>query len=244
MMTAKMLQAQEVASCAGPTGATRLVARLACLASLAILVPACQDKVSVPPVEVQVVEAYGLRLDESAGPEQVVYVLLRSMREDFEAAQAHDHERQRKAFEVTFSLAAFTAIEKQILAATGTGAASQNADLGETRAQKLHNIIYHWTPIASHYVRSFDEDPAVLAPRMRVVPVAGETDHLHVYVDVAHDPQNPDPAERGPAVLGIRLAREKATTGPETYWRVARLAFVGPKAGGRSRESATQQASE
>lgn len=240
MMILKKLHAQPVASLSRTTVRGGLVTRLACLASVALLVPACRDKVSVPPTEVKAVEAYGVRLDESATPEQVTYVLLRSLRDDFEAAQAHDHVRQRQAFELTFSLAAFSTIEKQIHGAGSDGAGSRGGGPDETDAQKLYNVIYHWTPIVSHYVRSFDEDAAAMMARMKVFPVAGEPEQMRIYLDVAHDPANADPEARGPAVVDIRVAKEKSSAGSETYWRVARVGFVGPK----TAEAAKKQSDE
>lgn len=190
----------------------------------------CQKDVEIPPIEVKEVEAYGVKLDESATPQQVVYVLLRSLRDDFEAAQARDRQRQKEAFHTTFSLAAFSEIEK-CLAKTFAqqGGGKDSTSLGAHRDRKIYDVVYHWAPIVGHYVRSFDVEQAAAVAKMRMVQSANGSS-VHVNYDVSHDPQETEPTNQQLATLDIELVEEKASAGSRMYWRVARVAFHGPEA--------------
>jgi len=195
----------------------------------ACCLPGCQKNVEIPPIEVKDVEAYGMTLDESATPQQVVYVLLRSLRDDFEAAQARDRERQKEAMRTTFSLAAFSEIEKRLARTFAQAEGKTGTELGAHRDRKIYDVINHWTPIVGHYVRGFDLEMATAIAKMKVVtPENGSS--AHVYYDVSHDPQETDPAKQQRATLDVELAKEKATAGARMYWRVVRVAFRGPDA--------------
>ena len=184
----------------------------------------CRQPVEIPPTEVKTVEAYGVKLDELATPQQVTFVLLRSMRDDVEAAQAGDRQRQKQAFRVTFSLGAFSEIEKRLSRGLGR---DENTGLGESRERKIYDVIYHWAPIVGHYVRSFDLDEKTAVERTRATIRPNNTLAVVQY-DVAHDPAASEPAERQAVVLEVTLTREKATAGTGEFWRVARVDFRGP----------------
>lgn len=187
----------------------------------------CHKDVDIPPIEVKLVEAYGMTLDEDASPQQVVYVLLRSLREDFESAQAKDRDRQKQAFETTFSVAAFSEIEARLTKAFSSQEGMNKSNgLGAHRDQKIYDVIYHWTPIIGHYIRSIDTDPDKAIAKMRV-RTSVDVANAHVYYDVSHDPQEADPAKKQLATLDVELVKEKASAGSKMYWRVARVAFQG-----------------
>ena len=190
----------------------------------------CQKDIEIPPIEVKEVVAYSVTLDESASPQQVVYVLLRALRDDFEAAQAKDRERQKEALKATFSVAAFSEIEKRLVRVFASGGEGKvGTGLGAHRDHKIYGVINHWTPIVGHYVRSFDLDQAEAVAKMRVASLANGSS-THVYYDVSHDPQETDPAKQQRATLDVELVKEKASAGSRMYWRVARVAFHGTKA--------------
>jgi hypothetical protein len=195
----------------------------------------CRQPVDIPPTDVKTVEAYGVKLDELATPQQVVYVLLRSIREDVEAAQAGDRERQKQAFRTTFALGAYSEIERRLARGLGEG---KGDDLGELRDKRIHDVINHWAPIAAHYVRSFDLDEKTAVAAMHEAAASNGSGASVVLYEVAHDPAATDPAARQPAILEVTLVRERATGGSQEYWRVVRVAFRGPQGKTASRPAA------
>ena len=205
-------------------------------AAVAALVAAgCRQPVEIPSTDVKVVEAYGVKLDESATPRQVAYALLRAIRDDVESAQAGDRDGQKRAFRTTFSLGAFSEIEKRLARGLGDG---KEDSLGETRDRRIHDVIYHWAPIVAHYVPSFDLDETTAVGRMKVLETPNATSTCIVVYDVAHDPAASDPAKRQPAMIEITLTRERSTGGAQEFWRVAKVAFRGSQAKAASRPAA------
>ncbi|HSW46569.1 MAG TPA: hypothetical protein VLM89_13460 [Phycisphaerae bacterium] len=201
---------------AGPTwvlGCTLILAAVVTLSG-------CTRPVEIPPMDVKVVDAYGVKLDDFSPPQQVVYVLLRSLREDVEAAQAGDRSRQKEAFKVTFCLAAYGEIENRLKQGLGV------ADLGDSRERKIYDVINHWAPIAGHYVRSFEMDEKAAIDKFRTT-VSSDGGSAVVLTDVVHDPESPDPADRRPVVFEVNLVREKSSDGSREFWRVARVDFRG-----------------
>ncbi len=201
---------------------------LAALVVVPLTFAGCSQPVEIPPTDVKVVEAYGLTLDEQATPEQVVYVLLRSIREDVEAAQAKDRPAQRKAFRVTFSLGAFDEIERRLAAGMDQKARERLAQL---RDKRIYDVINHWAPIVSHYVRSFEIEQKAAIARMRVEKTVLESKPAAIVLyDAAHDPTATEPADRQPATIEVTLVQQTASGGSSEFWRVARVAFRGPRA--------------
>ncbi len=205
------------------------------MAAAFFCISGCRQVVDIPPTDVKVVEAYGVKLDEVATPRQVVYVLLRSIREDVEAAQSGDRERQKRAFQTTFSLGAFGEIEKRLARGFGDG---KEDNLGQLRDRRVHDVINRWAPIVAHYVRSFDLDEKTAVAAMHEMMPASEAGSCIVLYDVAHDPTAADPAKRQPATVEVTLVRERSTGGMQEFWRVARVAFRGVQAKAASRPAA------
>lgn len=182
----------------------------------------------IPPAEVKTVEHYGITLDESATSKEVVYVLLRSLGDDFRASQpeAPDLDKQKAAMDLTYSLAAFSMIEQRILGTINIDRSAENkiTSLGEDRDEKLYEFTKMWTPIVSHYVGSFDEDFEAFAAKVwTLTSLDGKT--AHVYYDVCHDPSVTELADRQTATLDVELVREAA--GVQSFWRVARIDYLG-----------------
>jgi len=184
-----------------------------------VMFAGCSEPVDIPPMDVKVVDAYGVRLDELATPQQVTYVLLRSLRDDVLAAQSGDRERQKEAFRITFSLAAYSDIEKRLLSMT------DQSDRNKASTRRIHDVINHWAPIVGHYVRSFDLDEKTAVSRMRTLNMPDNS--AVILYEVVHDPKSSDPADRKPVILEVTLVREKATEGSQEYVRVARGDFRG-----------------
>lgn len=206
----------------GSIGSPRRIclAGAACLA-LAIL-GGCRRDLDIPPMEVKTVDAYGVKLDTAASPKQVAYVLLRALRDDVEASQAWDKAKKKQAFRTTFALAAFGAIKDKLVNSPELLNAA-DGNVAEAVARNTYDAVDHWAPIAGHYVRSFEADvQAAMARMTEVVAPDGRTGK--VYVDVAHDPQATQPAERQEVTLIIDVAREKGAEGAD-YWRVIKLGY-------------------
>jgi hypothetical protein len=192
----------------------------AVLATMGIIGCGSEEE-EIPLAQVKPVTAYGLTLDDTAGPKQVAFVLLRSIADDFQATQAHDKKRQKEALHLTYSLAAYTTIAGRIALDP-----VQKEDFSDkTRNKKMFVFVRDWTPIAAHYVRSFDTDAEAAGRRMAEVHGASP-DIVHILYEVSHDPKETDPAKRQTATLDIELARER--DGALSYWRVSKIAFVPP----------------
>jgi len=180
----------------------------------------------VPPAEVKTVEAYGVTLDPSASPQQVAYVLLRSIADDYAAARAKDYEAEKKAQDLTYSLAAFDEIERRLLgAARQLNQGTTKAALGPQRAAKIFKTVHYWAPIVGHYVPSFARHlPTFVRDSWVTIEPNGRT--AHVYYPVSHNPQVA-PAKAETATIIIELSRERAQAGGAEYWRVVRVYFLG-----------------
>ncbi len=190
----------------------------------AVIVAGCTDPKhkDVPPAKVEVVQAYGTNLDENATPQQVAYVLLRSIADDVQAAQAHRHEDQKSALRTTYALAAYSTIERrlsELLKATG---ATDKEGLGPDRDAALYDFVRQWAAIVGHYVPSFDTDFNAAQNRMSVQT---KPDAAHVLYKAWHSPTTQPSAGDNPVLIDIELAKE--TVGTATYWRVARVSFAG-----------------
>ncbi len=206
-----------------PSRAVRAFAAPLVLASL-WLVSGCEQPREIPPMTVETVTAYGKTLDADATPEQVAFVLLRSLRDDVEAAQAQDRDAQREAFKTTFALAAYSTINRRAIEAQPVP--SNAPENGGLRRERIHEVVNHWAPIVAYYVQSIEKDFESATERMRVA-VGGPDDATAVVLyPVQHDPDQAEPGE--PVLLEIELVQEPATQGEQRYWRVARVAFRGP----------------
>lgn len=203
----------------GPYTGTRLVMAACLLATLSL--SGCTNPEPEPPeLTVETVEAYDVTLDEDATPKQVGYVLLRALRDDVLAAQEGKRKEQREAHELAFRLSAPTLIgeripENQVRAA---------ADPDQERDARIFDITYHWAPIVAHYIESFPTDLAEARARFELIE--GQVDNkAYLTIPLTHNPDASDPADRGEVTLKIELFKE--TAGEKTFWRVARLSYVG-----------------
>ncbi len=210
----------------GLTGvaATRIVILTSLGASLVTFLTGCSpppDRRDIPPAEVKVVQAYGITLDDSATPQQVVYVLLRSIADDVRAAQSYKRDEQKAAFRITHNIGAYTTIEKRLVDVWNATRTQKRDTLGADRDEQIYDFIRQWAPIVSHYVPSFDTDFDAASKKMRTSP-PGEGS-IHVYYDAAHDPASP--ADPDKVIIDVELMKE--TAGAHSYWRVARIGYLG-----------------
>lgn len=204
----------------------RAIGRPLAVAAGLLLVAGCTKKgPEIPPAEVTTLSAYGVTLDDTATPKQVAFVLLRTLADDVNAAQAGDRKTSREMIERAYNLAAVTTIENRLAAAVSRNLPEghKKADLGEQRDAKLYEFAKQWGAITAHYVKSFDEDLAAAEARMREVASPDEKT-VRIFYDVAHDPEAEDTDK---ATLDIELAREEV--GVRSFWRIARVGFRGSR---------------
>ena len=152
---------------------------------------------------VKAVTYYGVTLDQNATPEQVAFVALRAIRDDFLAKTKAEREA---ALDKQFDVCAADAIE------------SRNR-LALSRDEFVHYVVSEWTPVVSHYVADFEtgRDKAVTRMVNRgVTKSAGdEMPGCELAMEVA-DPGG-DPSAR--VVMLIWLAKDNG------YWRVLHFGF-------------------
>ncbi|HOW72153.1 MAG TPA: hypothetical protein PKY77_16260 [Phycisphaerae bacterium] len=187
-----------------------------------VVLGGCRRDLDIPPMEVKVVEAYGVKLDAAASPKRVVYVLLRSLRDDVEASQAWDQAKKKQAFQTSFALAAFQAMSHRLMDTPAILNARKGGE-ADAVARHVYDAVDHWAPIVGHYIRSFEADEQAATAKMtEVLAPDGRTGR--VYVDAAHDSQQEDPAKAQSVTLVVEVAREKGVDGGE-YWRVLKLGY-------------------
>lgn len=156
-------------------------------------------------VTVGTVTHYGATLDMDATPTEVVYVLLRAIRDDFLASTPDQRE---------------TALDKQFDICAADVIQSRN-NTGSARDEFVHNVVYRWTPTVSHYAHDFETEWEKARPRLvRRVPKpdrGGSNEFEKVEVLMEVDDPNGDPDAR--VVMIVWLAKDNG------YWRVVHLGF-------------------
>ena len=155
--------------------------------------------------KVGTVAHYGVTLDENATPQQVAYVLLRAVRDDFLARTPEDRE---KALDVQFDLCAANEIETRNRTAM-------------SRTEYLYNVVYRWTPTVSHYVHDFETEweeadkRFILHTPLSNANSTSKAKECSVLMGL-NDPGG-DPNAR--VVMVVWLVRDKG------FWRVLHLGF-------------------
>lgn len=203
------------------TRRARPARRVALLLVFALLVWACARDPRLVGKDlrdptVRSVTHYGRTLGTDATPEEVAYVALRAIHDDFRAADAAERER---ALDVQYDVCAANVI-----------ADSNRSSL--TRPEHLYRVVNLWTPTVSHYADDFppgwEEANKRLVLRMGADTATGKTgdssrdpDRCTVLIEVDDVPAERDPAAR--VVIAVYLARDKG------LWRVTHLGFDAPK---------------
>jgi len=169
-------------------------------------------------VTVRTVTHFGVTLDEDAEPEQVAYVLLRAIRDDFLAATPQERE---KALDVQFDVAAANAIT----------AGSQSS---LTRNELLYYVVHMWTPTVSHYVHDFETEWEHAKERLRRAAVreANESKLGRREAQLVMEVKDPGGDPNASALLVVSLVEDN------DYWRVMRLGFSPSARAFRSRTAA------
>ncbi len=156
-------------------------------------------------VTVGPVDSYGMRLDEEATPEQVTYVLLRAIRDDFLASTP---QQRKTALDIQFDICAANVLR------------GKNRK-GMSRDEFVYNVVYRWTPAVSHYVENFETDWELAKARFvrgGPEPANGsDTDPKKCTVLMELEDPSGEPDAR--VVMIVWLARDSG------FWRVLHLGF-------------------
>ncbi len=161
------------------------------------------DKVIPDDVQVRTVSHYGLTLDQNATPEQVTFVLLNAIRDDFLASTPDE---RKKALDVQFDVSAANEIRKI------------NA-FGRTPREQLYRVVYHWTPVVAYYVQDIDTDWEKAKARFRKQKPQKTKQGIEgcrVFLELA----DPSGTPNARVVLNTVLVKDSG------YWRVRTLSFV------------------
>lgn len=148
---------------------------------------------------------YGTALDENASPEQVAYVLLRAIRDDFLAS---DEAGREAALDKQFDISAANVIEARNPTAL-------------SRDEFAYKVVHYWTPTVSHYVHDFEtewekanERFVLNGPR----PMKGSESGA-MECEVLMDVEDPSGDKNAGVVMVIYLAQDSG------FWRVLHLGF-------------------
>ncbi len=156
-------------------------------------------------VTVGPVDHYGMKLDEEATPEQVTYVLLRAIRDDFLASNP---EQRKAGLDIQFDICAANVIR------------GKNR-MGMSPDEFVYNVVYRWTPTVSHYVDNFETDWELAKARfVRGAPEPAnrsDADPNEFKVLMELDDPSGEPDAR--VVMVVWLARDSG------FWRVLHLGF-------------------
>lgn len=151
---------------------------------------------------------YGQTLDEHATPEQVAFVALQAIREDF---LAKDAAARQKALDKEFAVCAADVLE-----------ARKHQPM--SRDEFVYNVVYRWTPTVDHYVGDFPTDWASAKKRLvrrNVTTINPKTSGQPSdnECEVAMEVASPDGDPNAQVVLLVWLAKDKG------LWRVTHLGF-------------------
>ncbi len=177
------------------------------------MVPACSRDVwlagkEIPTVTVHAVEHYGTKLDANGTPEQVAYVALRAIRDDF---LAEDEEARKQALATQFDVCAAGVLQ-------GRNTTSMERD------EFVYNVVQRWTPTVSHYLADFPAAWATAEARMHRRPVTRSGKQAEGAIsddecEVAMVVRDPGGDPNAQVVLLVWLVRDSG------FWRVTHLGF-------------------
>ena len=154
-------------------------------------------------VQVKPVSHYGVTLDQSATPEQVAFVALRSIREDFFAATP---EQSRAASDIQFDVAAADVI-----------AARNRSSL--TRDEYVHHVVSRWTPAISHYAADFEVEAPLALSRFTNRGLSKSSGAEPAECELAMEVDDPSGDPAGKVVIVTWLAKDGG------LWRVTHFGF-------------------
>ena len=160
---------------------------------------------NVPSVKVRTVSHFGVTLDREASPEPVAFVALRAIREDVLAG----NEKEREA-----------ALAKQFDVCAANIIQAKNRS-SIKRDPYIYNVVYHWAPTVSHYVKNFDLDWEQAKKRLirRDPPQNEGVKRRFEECTILMELDDPTGDAGARVVMVLWLARD------DGYWRVLHLGF-------------------
>ena len=159
----------------------------------------------IPHIVVETVSDQGVELGPQASPQDVVYVLLRAIRDDVLAGA--DREARRAALLRQMGVCDPDYIHELYKNVMGPRAVY-------SRDEWVYKKVRLWAPTLAYYVDSFDVDPGTAKERMEAGE-AGETAHV--------DFPARDPTGQPGADVVVRVWLHKHQTG---NWRVFHVGFA------------------
>jgi hypothetical protein len=159
----------------------------------------------VTTVNVRPVTMYGLNLDQSATPEQVVFAALQAIRDDFHAKSDADREA---ALARQFDLCAANVIKQK----------EKTSISGD---EFVYNVVYRWTPTIAHYIPSFPADAETARAKLVRRPgkqpdTAQDSEEI---IEVAMEADDPSGNPTAKVVLIAWLAKDN------NLWRILHFGF-------------------
>ena len=157
-------------------------------------------------VNVRAVTHFGITLDEQATPEQTAFVLLRAIRDDFFAS---DEAQRKAALNIQFDVAA-----ADVIAARNPTSLS--------RDEIIYQVVNHWTPAVSHYVRGFETEWEKAKVRfLRVGPKPARNAKPGVEeCQVLMEVEDPSGDLNAQVLLVVGLIQDSG------FWRVRQVGFI------------------
>jgi hypothetical protein len=149
------------------------------------------------------VSHYGITLDQASTPEQVAFVALRSIREDFFAATP---EQRRAASDIQFDVAAADVIS------------SRNKS-SLTRDEYVHHVVSRWTPAVSHYAGNFEVEAPIALSRFTNRGLSKSSAAEVAECELAMEVEDPSGDPAGKVVMLTWLAKDGG------FWRVTHFGF-------------------
>ena len=156
---------------------------------------------------VKTVSHYGITLDKNATPEQVAFVALRAIKEDFEAKDAAQRD---EALDVLFDICA-----PNLIAAENRRSIS--------RDEFIYKIVYHWTPAVAHYVHDFETEWARAKARFKTSGGRRgslKSEKVEARALVQLEVSDPAGDANAGAIVKVDVRKD------EGYWRVWQIGFA------------------
>lgn len=155
---------------------------------------------------VRSVTHYGLTLDEKATPKEVGFVLMRALREDFEAK---DKAARATAMNVLYDV-------------TATNEVIALQPDGQSSAETIYTLVKQWTPTVAHYASQLPTEWEAAKDRFVATnPQPSKSGREGVMeCQVLYQLEDPKGDPNGRVVLYGALVQDKG------FWRVRSVGFV------------------
>ena len=205
----------------------RLVIITLAMCSTGWLLSGCKDTSQsvgqrIRQVDVRTVTDQGRTLGPDADPKEVVYVLVRALKDDIEAGD--DAAGRSVAYDRQLAVCAPAHIHKYTV--------RRNL----TQDENVYHVVWHWAPTLGHYVHNFDFDWPTARDEMLLEMIPANASQIgEERARVSLEMADPSGDTNASVVARFELVREQG------YWRVYQLGFakgIRHLAGSRDRSTA------